>query len=93
MPLPTFEAAFGAIANGTADYVLAPIENSLAGPVHRSFDLLVESPLTIVGEVIIRIEHNLIGPPGGTLGRGSHGGIASGGFGAVRENFSALVRF
>ena len=67
VPLPTFEAAFGAIANGTADYVLAPIENSLAGPVHRSFDLLVESPLTIVGEVIIRIEHNLIGPPGGTL--------------------------
>jgi prephenate dehydratase len=35
--------------------------------VHRSFDLLVESPLTIVGEVIIRIEHNLIGAPGGRL--------------------------
>lgn len=67
VPLPSFEAAFGAIANGTADCVLAPIENSLAGPVHRSLDLLVESPLTIVGEVIIRIEHNLIGPPGGTL--------------------------
>jgi prephenate dehydratase len=67
VPLPTFEAAFGAIAKGTADYILAPIENSLAGPVHRSFDLLVESPLTIVGEVIIRIEHNLIGPRGGTI--------------------------
>ena len=67
VPLPTFEAAFGAIAKGAADYVLAPIENSLAGPVHRSFDLLVESPLTIVGEVIIRIAHNLIGPPGGTF--------------------------
>ena len=67
VPLPTFEAAFGAIAKGTADYILAPIENSLAGPVHRSFDLLVESALTIVGEVIIRVEHNLIGPPGGRL--------------------------
>ncbi len=67
VPLPTFEAAFGAIANGEADYILSPIENSLAGPVHRSFDLLVESPLTIVGEVIIRIEHNLIGPRGGTI--------------------------
>ena len=67
VPLPTFEAAFGAIAKGAADYILAPIENSLAGPVHRSFDLLVESPLTIVGEVIIRVEHNLIGPPGGRL--------------------------
>jgi prephenate dehydratase len=67
VPLPTFEAAFGAIAKGAADYVLAPIENSLAGPVHRSFDLLVESPLTIVGEVIIGIAHNLIGPPGATF--------------------------
>jgi prephenate dehydratase len=67
VPLPTFEAAFGAITKGATDYVLAPIENSLAGPVHRSFDLLVESPLTIVGEVIIRIAHNLIGPPGGTF--------------------------
>jgi prephenate dehydratase len=67
VPLPTFEAAFGAIAKGAADYVLAPIENSLAGPVHRSFDLLVESPLTIVGEVIIGITHNLIGPPGATF--------------------------
>jgi prephenate dehydratase len=65
VPFPTFEAAFGAIAEGKADYILAPIENSLAGPVHRSFDLLVESPLTIVGEVIIPIVHNLIGPPGG----------------------------
>src|ERR1700727_2256080 len=64
VPLPTFDAAFGAIAQGTADYILAPIENSLAGPVQRSLDLLVESELTIVGEVIIRVQHNLIGPPG-----------------------------
>jgi len=67
VPLPTFEAAFGAIVQGKADYVLAPIENSLAGPVQRTLDLLVESALTIVGEVIIRVEHNLIGPPGSTF--------------------------
>ena len=67
VPLPTFDAAFGAIAQGTADYILAPIENSLAGPVQRSLDLLVESELTIVGEVIIHVQHNLIGPPGATL--------------------------
>ena len=64
VPLPTFDAAFGAIAQGVADYILVPIENSLAGPVQRSLDLLVESELTIVGEVIIRVQHNLIGPPG-----------------------------
>ncbi len=45
------------------------MENSLAGSVHRSFDLLVESGLHIVGEVIIPIVHNLIGVPGATLER------------------------
>lgn len=64
VPRPTFEAAFSAIAEGLADYILAPIENSLAGSVHRSFDLLVDSALNIVAEVIIPIAHNLIGVPG-----------------------------
>ncbi|MFZ0977762.1 MAG: prephenate dehydratase [Candidatus Acidiferrales bacterium] len=60
IPRPTFEAAFNAIADRAADYILAPIENSLAGSVHRSFDLLVDSPLNILAEVIIPIAHNLI---------------------------------
>jgi prephenate dehydratase len=64
VPRPTFEAAFKAISDGAADYILAPIENSLAGPVHRSFDLLVDSKLTILAEVIIPIVHNLIVAPG-----------------------------
>ncbi|HXX71734.1 MAG TPA: prephenate dehydratase [Candidatus Acidoferrum sp.] len=64
VPRPTFEAAFAAITDGVADYVLAPIENSLAGSVHRSFDLLVDSRLHILAEVIIPIAHNLIAAPG-----------------------------
>jgi len=64
VPRPTFEAAFTAIRDRAADYILAPIENSLAGSVHRSFDLLVDSGLNIIGEVIIPIAHNLIGAPG-----------------------------
>jgi prephenate dehydratase len=67
VPCPTFDATFSAIRNQVADFVLAPMENSLAGSVHRSFDLLVESSLHIVGEVIIPIVHNLIGAPGATL--------------------------
>lgn len=63
VPRPTFEAAFSAIRDGVADYILAPIENSLAGPVHRSFDLLVDSRLNILAEVIIPIVHNLIAAP------------------------------
>jgi prephenate dehydratase len=64
VPRPTFEAMFAAVGEGLADYALAPIENSLAGSVHRSFDLLVESRLNIIAEVIIPIAHNLIGLPG-----------------------------
>jgi prephenate dehydratase len=67
VPRPTFDAAFSAIRDGSAEYILAPIENSLAGSVHRSFDLLVESDLHIIGEVIIPIAHNLIGPPGASF--------------------------
>jgi prephenate dehydratase len=69
VPRPTFEAAFSAIDESAADYILAPIENSLAGSVHRSFDLLVESKLNILGEVIIPIVHNLIGVPGSSFER------------------------
>jgi len=61
VPRPTFESLFVAIDEGAADYVLAPIENSLAGSVHRSYDLLLESALHISAEVIIPIRHHLIG--------------------------------
>lgn len=67
VPRPTFEAAFAAIRDGLSDCILAPIENSLAGSIHRSFDLLVESDLNIQGEVVIPIVHNLIGVPGATF--------------------------
>ena len=68
VPRPTFEAMFAAIADG-ADLVLAPVENSLAGSVYRCYDLLLESKLSITAEVILPIAHNLIGPPGATIGQ------------------------
>ena len=67
VPRPTFESLFAAIDDGAADYVLAPIENSLAGSVHWSYDLLLESSLHISGEVIIPIRHFLIGCPGASF--------------------------
>src|SRR5260221_8170253 len=48
VPRSTFDAAFRAIDEGTADALLAPVENSLAGSVVRVFDLLLESRLAIV---------------------------------------------
>jgi prephenate dehydratase len=67
VPRPTFEALYSSFHDGVADYILAPIENSLAGSVHRSYDLLIASGLHIQAEVVIPIVHNLIGMAGATL--------------------------
>src|SRR5882672_1890703 len=67
VPRPTFDALFSAINDHAADYILAPIENSLAGFVHACYDLLLESDLYINGEIIIPISHCLIGCPGASF--------------------------
>jgi prephenate dehydratase/chorismate mutase len=67
VPLPTFETLFRAISDFAAEYILAPIENSLAGFVHASFDQLLDSNLKVVAEVIIPINHYLIGCDGASF--------------------------
>ena len=69
VPRATFEALYSSVQDGAADYILAPIENSLAGSVHRSYDLLISSGLHIQAEVVIPIAHYLIGVPGATFER------------------------
>jgi prephenate dehydratase len=61
VPRATFEATFRAIAEGAADALLVPVENTLAGSVVRVYDLMWESPLEICGETISPIEHHLMG--------------------------------
>lgn len=66
VPRPTFESLFAAVGEGAADLALAPAENTLAGSVHRIYDLLLDSPLHVTAEVVIPIRHFLIGCPGAT---------------------------
>ena len=63
VPRNTFEAMFAAVREGEADCCVAPIENSLAGSIHRNYDLVLQSNLAIVGETNLRIVHHLIAPP------------------------------
>src|SRR5260370_66611 len=56
----SFERMFASVGEGEADCCVAPIENSLAGSIHRNYDLLLESDLTIAGETNLRIVHSLI---------------------------------
>ena len=67
VPRATFDAAFRAIEHRSADALLAPVENTLAGSVVRVYDLLLQSQLGIVAETILPIEHHLIGCPGATF--------------------------
>jgi prephenate dehydratase len=67
VPRPTFEALFAAVGEGRADCALAPLENTLAGSVHRSYELLLSSALHISGEVVIPVRHYLIGCAGARL--------------------------
>jgi prephenate dehydratase/chorismate mutase len=67
VPRPTFASLFSAISEKSADYILAPIENSLAGFVHACFDQLLDGEVYVCGEVIIPISHYLIGCPGSSF--------------------------
>jgi prephenate dehydratase len=67
VPRRTFAELFSSLDNGVADYLLAPIENSIAGAVQPSVDLLRSHSLTVLDEVEIKIEQHLIGCSGATL--------------------------
>ena len=57
----TFRDAMEAIEEGSADFAVLPIENSSAGMVSEMYDLLEEFENYIVGEVILPINHYLVG--------------------------------
>lgn len=61
---PTFEDVFQAVANGTCEYGVLPIENSTAGSVKANYDLLVKYQCYIVRSTRLLISHCLLAKPG-----------------------------
>jgi prephenate dehydratase len=53
--------AFDRLRTGKVDAIMIPIENTLAGSVIEHFDLLREHSVFIESEIVIRIEHHVIG--------------------------------
>lgn len=64
IPRPTFAALFTSIDEGVADYIIAPLENSIIGPIRESVELMRESSLIKTGEAVIPIAQHLIACPG-----------------------------
>jgi chorismate mutase/prephenate dehydratase len=60
VPCTSFDEVFRAATAGTAEFGVVPVENSTEGVVSRSLDLLLNSPLHIVGEVSLMVRHNLL---------------------------------
>ncbi|MDO4921643.1 MAG: prephenate dehydratase [Phascolarctobacterium sp.] len=64
----TFEEVISSISDGSMDYAVLPIENSSTGGITEVYDLLRHYDCSIVGEQCVKIEQNLLGCAGATLG-------------------------
>lgn len=62
--VPTFRDVFTAVVRGAAVGGVVPIENVTHGTVREVYDLLLEHPLTIVGEVELPVRLCLAALPG-----------------------------
>jgi len=68
MPCETVRLVFSRVTSGEADAGVVPLENSQAGSVNETYDLLQHtSMLRIVGEAMVRVDHALLGVPGARL--------------------------
>ncbi|CDI05092.1 prephenate dehydratase [Candidatus Nitrosotenuis uzonensis] len=61
IPCATFAEVVAHTENNKTKYSVLPVENSLEGSVGESYDLLLSTNLTIVGEIYYRVRHCLIG--------------------------------
>ena len=64
LPCASFEDAFAAIIDGTAELGMIPIENSIAGRVADIHHFLPKSGLHIIGEYFLPIHFQLLAVPG-----------------------------
>jgi 3-deoxy-7-phosphoheptulonate synthase len=57
----SFREVFDLVDREQAAFGILPLENSLTGSFHENYDLLLDYDFTIVGELTLRVKHNLIG--------------------------------
>jgi prephenate dehydratase len=67
LPCRSFVEIFQAVQNGAATHGMLAVENSLAGTVTPAYDLLIDHDLHVQAEVVVRVEHCLMAPPGTPL--------------------------
>lgn len=61
---PSIGAVFSALENGRSDFGVVPVENSTEGSVTLTLDLLIDTTLGIIGEILTPIRHSLMSRAG-----------------------------
>ncbi len=56
----SIDEVFRTTSAGAADFGVVPVENSTEGVVARSLDLFLTTPLSIIGETSLSVQHNLL---------------------------------
>ena len=74
-----------AVTRGEALIGVLPIENSLAGAIPETYDLLAHAPLAIVDEAVLPVPHCLVGTRGHQHRRAHAGALPPGGARAVPQ--------
>ncbi len=59
-PQASIDDVFREAEAGHSDYAVVPVENSTGGAVGRSMDLLMTTPLSACGEVVLRVHQHLL---------------------------------
>lgn len=67
VPCKSFADVFRAVASGEVDYGLVPVENSQAGSINDTYDLLRQHDLFVIGEIGYEVNQCLLCLPGQTL--------------------------
>jgi chorismate mutase/prephenate dehydratase len=62
-----FGDTVAAVKDGRANIAVLPIENTTSGAIAEVYDLLLDSKLSIVGEVKLKVKHCLVGVKGASL--------------------------
>jgi chorismate mutase/prephenate dehydratase len=60
LPHMTLDDVFQVVEKGEANYGVVPVENSIEGVVTHTLDKFLDTPLKILGEVHLRIRHQLL---------------------------------
>ena len=62
VPQKTIADVFAEVSRNRADYGVVPVENSTEGVVTHTLDMLVDSDLKVVSQIVMPIQHCLVSP-------------------------------